>query len=187
MSEIHFIECHSFALAAFSGYDNGDCIFVSESTLCPSCGMNHSDSFLGNGFCDAFLLHSECCFDLGDCGCPFCHEPEVANKVGDDICDWELSTDIDCCLDGGDCLCFQLSGDGQCCHENETFCFPQNSVCPTCGPYKSSRWLNNLQCDEELIGNEKCCFDESDCSFANATMQLRSIEYFFYQKDILLF
>ena len=142
-------------------FDMGDCDHKSnDSTICPPCGQLNHEAWVANGECDGFLFTPECCYDGGDCGCPTCPKLD-ADIISDGRCDWRLDTS-ESCYDGGDCRCVEVTHvTSECCPESESvWCFPPNSVCPTC-PVDLVDLLSNLECDEWM--NEDCCFDAEDC------------------------
>ncbi len=141
-------------------FDMGDCNYKSNSSsLCTTCGLKDSDSLIANKECDGFLLHVSCCFDGGDCGCPTC--PVEQDAIGDDMCDFELDTD-ECCYDGGDCRCREVTSPlNECCPESD-WCFPPNSLCPTCS-LDLVQHLTNGKCDSEFQSDPNCCFDDVEC------------------------
>ncbi len=177
--------CNTELLTETCCFDKGDCSHKSNSSLvCPSCGQRNGDSLITNGHCDSFLHHDACCFDGGDCGCPTC--PLDQNDIGNGKCDRELET-LDCCHDGGDCRCLQVTlAFDECCPESGSkWCFPPNSLCPTCSLDLSQR-LYNGRCDITLLGNDDdCCFDSVECVeksewfyvFANDTTYEVSFSY----------
>ena len=126
--------------------------------------MEDSDTLIGNGQCESVLLHSACCYDGGDCGCPSCLEPSDALRVGDGQCDADLSRATDCCMDGGDCHCLIVRIDNYCCSEQSPYCFPPESLCPTCS-LDVFPLLTNGVCDYVIAQDEACCYDSIDCDF----------------------
>ncbi len=143
-------------------FDKGDCSHQSNvSTVCPTCGQMDNDDMIANGQCDNFLLHMSCCYDGGDCGCPTCSGN--VNDVGNGRCDRQLESE-ECCYDGGDCRCLEVTlAFDECCPESGSgWCFPPNTICPTCSLSLMDN-LNNGQCDESLRNDPTCCLDGQDC------------------------
>ncbi len=154
--------CNNDLLTESCCFDKGDCDHKSNSSVvCPSCGQKSSDDLIGDCLCDSFLLQAACCYDGGDCGCPTCPQPE--KRLGDGRCDRELDTS-ECCNDGGDCFCLEMTlAFNQCCPESgSAWCFPPNSLCPTCS-LDLSPYLTNQRCDTDIYANQDCCFDSLDC------------------------
>ena len=84
---------------------------------------------------------------------------EFLSKIGDHICDPELSIKGECCYDKGDCEILDVS---------QTKSGPH--ICSTC-PEDKQNMLGDGLCDTDLR-NEICCYDLGDCVSETCTLDL---------------
>jgi hypothetical protein len=83
----------------------------------------------------------------------------MLSKIGDHICDPEISSREGCCYDKGDCEILDVS---------QTKGGPH--ICSTC-PEDKQNMLGDGLCDTDLR-NEICCYDLGDCVSETCTLDL---------------
>ena len=84
---------------------------------------------------------------------------DMLSKIGDHICDPEISSREGCCYDKGDCEILDVS---------QTKGGPH--ICSTC-PEDKQNMLGDGLCDTDLR-NEICCYDLGDCVSETCTLDL---------------
>ena len=128
-----------------------------------SDGQHCNESLIDNGQCDQINIHSNCCFDGGDC----CTDVLITNR----FCN-EVNSFLACSyFDGGDCRPPNITDWPECPHNpaliGDGTCDDHlvNAECNFDGfeCCDKPELVGNGQCDDDLKNNKNCNYDNGDC------------------------